>query len=78
MKIKHFFKKWRIFPRFSLSLKDASGILAGVVARPPESPYDTLVLAAGKNAGVTLGMEVFGAAAFRSASFHRFFPIFLA
>ncbi|MGD0328134.1 MAG: rod shape-determining protein MreC [Minisyncoccia bacterium] len=36
------------------------GILAGVVARPPESPYDTLVLAAGKNAGVVAGMEVFG------------------
>ncbi|MCX6786978.1 MAG: rod shape-determining protein MreC [Candidatus Kaiserbacteria bacterium] len=36
-----------------------TGILAGVVARPPESPYDTLVLAAGTNAGVTVGMEVF-------------------
>jgi len=39
----------------------SSGILAGVVARPPESPYDTLVLAAGTNAGVTTGMEAFGA-----------------
>jgi len=38
-----------------------SGILAGVVARPPESPYDTLILAAGKNAGVAVGMEAFGA-----------------
>ncbi|MHB8860192.1 MAG: rod shape-determining protein MreC [Minisyncoccota bacterium] len=38
----------------------ASGILAGVVARPPESPYDTLVLAAGTKDGVTLGMEAFG------------------
>lgn len=38
-----------------------SGILAGVVARPPESPYDTLVLSAGTSAGVTLGMEAFGA-----------------
>jgi len=38
-----------------------SGIIAGVVARPPESPYDTLVLAAGSNAGVTFGMEAFGA-----------------
>jgi len=37
------------------------GISAGVVARPPESPYDTLVLAAGGNAGVTLGMEAFDA-----------------
>ena len=35
-------------------------IIAGVVARPPESPYDTLVLAAGARAGVALGMEVFG------------------
>lgn len=38
-----------------------SGITVGVVARPPESPYDTLVLAAGTRAGVTLGMEAFGA-----------------
>ena len=39
----------------------STGILAGVVARPPESPYDTLVLAAGLNEGVTGGMEAFGA-----------------
>lgn len=39
----------------------ASGILAGVVARPPESPYDTLVLAAGARAGIARGQEVFGA-----------------
>jgi len=38
-----------------------SGIIAGVVARPPESPYDTLVLAVGEKDGVTLGMEAFGA-----------------
>lgn len=38
----------------------SEGIFAGVVARPPESPYDTLILAAGENAGVTLGMEAFG------------------
>ncbi len=38
----------------------APGVLAGVVARPPESPYDTLVLSAGSNAGVTLGQEAFG------------------
>lgn len=44
----------------SASSRD-SGILAGVVARPPESPYDTLVLATGKDASVVLGMEVFGA-----------------
>ena len=42
------------------SLQNTSGILAGVVARPPESPYDTLVLSEGKNAGVTRGMEAFG------------------
>ena len=36
-------------------------ITAGVVARPPESPYDTLVLAAGARAGIEVGMEVFGA-----------------
>lgn len=39
----------------------AKGILAAVVARPPESPYDTLVLAAGKHVGVMLGQEAFGA-----------------
>lgn len=38
----------------------ASGILAGVVARPPLSPYDTLVLAAGAKDGVKPGMEAFG------------------
>ncbi|MDE1919539.1 MAG: rod shape-determining protein MreC [Patescibacteria group bacterium] len=42
------------------SRKSDSGILASVVARPPESPYDTLVLAAGKNDGVALGQEAFG------------------
>ena len=38
-----------------------SGIIAGIVARPPASPYDTLVLSAGSEEGVTLGMEAFGA-----------------
>jgi len=42
-----------------LSLDDR-GITAGVVARPPTSPYDTLVLASGSDAGVTVGMEAFG------------------
>ena len=37
------------------------GITAGVVARPPESPYDTLVLAQGSLSGITLGMMAFGA-----------------
>jgi len=41
--------------------KDSPGILAGVVARPPMSPYDTLILSAGREDGVVLGMEAFGA-----------------
>ena len=41
--------------------KTASGVLAGVVARPPESPYDTLVLSEGLQAGIARGQEVFGA-----------------
>lgn len=36
------------------------GIIAGVIARPPQSPYDSLVLAAGSEAGITVGMEAFG------------------
>lgn len=44
-----------------LDATKASGVVAGVVARPPESPYDTLVLAAGAKSGVTVGMEAFGA-----------------
>lgn len=39
--------------------RPAPEILAGVVARPPESPYDTLVLAEGGSAGIAPGMEVF-------------------
>lgn len=39
----------------------AQGILAGVVARPPESPYDTLIIAQGSRGGVAPGYEVFGA-----------------
>jgi len=42
-----------------LALGD-KGITAGVVARPPTSPYDTLVIAAGSDQGVTIGMEAFG------------------
>ncbi len=37
------------------------GIIAGVVARPPESPYDTLVVARGSATEVVSGMEAFGA-----------------
>lgn len=45
----------------SLSVPATSAsIAAGVVARPPVSPYDTLILAAGAADGVTEGMEVFG------------------
>lgn len=40
-------------------ISQISGILASVVARPPTSPYDTLVLAAGTRDGVMLGMEAF-------------------
>ncbi len=35
-------------------------VLAGVVARPPESPYDTLVLDKGTHNGVAVGQEAFG------------------
>lgn len=41
-------------------LADMKGIIAGVVARPPFSPYDTLILSGGVNEGITLGMEAFG------------------
>lgn len=37
-----------------------TAILAGIIARPPESPYDTLVLSGGSRAGIRIGMEVFG------------------
>lgn len=36
------------------------GLVASVLARPPVSPYDTLVLSLGADSGVTRGMEVFG------------------
>lgn len=39
---------------------DAQGIIAGVVARPPASPYDTLVLSQGSRGEVVKGMEAFG------------------
>lgn len=38
------------------------GVIAGVVARPPESPYDTFVLSAGKEDGIDVGMRVFSLA----------------
>jgi len=39
----------------------APSIIAHVIARPPMSPYDSLVVAQGAHAGVTPGMEAFGA-----------------
>lgn len=38
----------------------SGGILAGVLARPPVSPYDTLVVDQGTGAGVTVGERVMG------------------
>ncbi len=36
-------------------------VVAGVLARPPASPYDTLVVGAGSDEGVAIGMKAFGA-----------------
>jgi len=44
----------------ALARLSSPSIVAGVVARPPASPYDTLVLSRGSDAGVTLGQEAFG------------------
>ena len=38
----------------------APGIVLGVLASPPASPYDTLVVDGGAARGVALGMEAFG------------------
>lgn len=38
-----------------------AGTLAGVLVRPPVSPYDTLVIDQGANAGVAVGKRVMGA-----------------
>lgn len=38
----------------------AAGILAGVLVRPPVSPYDTLVIDQGEDAGVVVGKRVMG------------------
>ncbi len=42
------------------ALEMQSAITAGVVARPPQSAYDTLIVAAGAHEGVKVGMEAFG------------------
>ncbi len=39
----------------------ASGVLAGIIARPPVSPYDVLVIDAGSEEGVRTGAVVMGA-----------------
>ncbi len=36
-----------------------AGIVADVLARPPESPYDTLVIDAGKGSGIAVGDPVY-------------------
>lgn len=38
--------------------KDMRGILAEVILRPPSSPYDTLILNAGEDAGISVGDTV--------------------
>ncbi len=38
----------------------AESIVASVILRPPESPYDTFLVNTGSAVGVTLGMEAFG------------------
>lgn len=55
-------KKMRSLEAFSgvSNRKRQEGIIADVVARPPTSPYDTLVLSAGEHSGVTLGQHAFG------------------
>lgn len=40
--------------------QQSPGMVAGVVARPPMSPYDSLVVERGTGDGVRLGMEAFG------------------
>ena len=37
------------------------GIIAGVITRPPESAYDTLLVNVGEASGSSVGMEAFGA-----------------
>lgn len=37
-----------------------AGIVAGVISRPPVSPYDTLVLSRGERGGIAVGQEAFG------------------
>lgn len=39
----------------------SAGIMAGVLARPPQSPYDALIIAKGNDDGVYAGMRVLAA-----------------
>lgn len=39
--------------------ENSAGITVSVIASPPSSPYDTLVLSGGSNDGIKLGMEAF-------------------
>jgi cell shape-determining protein MreC len=39
----------------------SASVVAGVLARPPESPYDTIVVAAGTDDGVVAGAQAFAA-----------------
>ncbi len=55
-------KKFESLSKLAVS---AGGIAAGVVARPPASPYDTLVLAKGSDDGIALGMMAFAVPAGR-------------
>ncbi len=41
-------------------MNSAHDVIAGVILRPPESPYDTLVIGAGSAEGIAQGREVFG------------------
>lgn len=44
-----------------VAMLPSAGIVLGVLARPPEAPYDTLLLQGGTDAGVVVGMVAFGA-----------------
>lgn len=39
--------------------EDAGGVVAAVLVSPPQAPYDTLIVDAGSNDGVGVGMRVF-------------------
>lgn len=49
-------KKLNSFSQLEIGVSD---IVAGVVSRPPLSPYDTLLLSVGSSGGVSIGQEAF-------------------